>query len=170
MLDLNMVMQLALQRAQTQAQAQGVELQPALVPYPLLIQAEEESLHQMTMHLISNALQFTPSGGRVVLRTELDAMEYLARLCVEDNGPGIPPEVLPRLFDRLYQVGTGREGSGLGLELVRRVAETFGGSIKVTSPPGTGARFCVSFPCTGPRWRAPNAPNGAPGNRSGRFS
>jgi two-component system OmpR family sensor kinase len=74
-----------------------------------------------------------------------DGAQPSAWVCVSDRGPGIPPDVLPRLFER-YAAGPGSAGLGLGLYLARGIAEAHGGSLTVESRPGEGARFTVTLP------------------------
>jgi signal transduction histidine kinase len=104
-------------------------------------------------NLLTNALKATPPGGRVgvsIARAGPDAL-----IVVRDTGVGIRPEHLPYLFERLYRVAPGRErdddgGSGLGLSIVRRLAELLGGYVSVASEPGRGSAFTVRLPAAGP--------------------
>lgn len=104
-------------------------------------------------NLLSNALRHTPSGG--VVRVRLDSEGDQAILAVQDSGPGIPPEHLPRLFERFYRVPgqSPATGVGLGLSIVREIVSGHGGSIAATSPPGAGARFEIRLPMA-PRRKA----------------
>lgn len=111
-------------------------------------QADPDRLRQVFVNLLSNALHYTPPGGRVEVRAWQDAEEY--RVSVSDTGPGIAPEDLPQIFDRFYRAdksrtrGTG--GSGLGLAIVRSLVELHGGRVLVESTPGRGSRFTVTLP------------------------
>ena len=125
---------------------------------------DEMRVQQVVYNLVSNALKFTPSGGQVVIRAvELDSDPPQLELTVRDTGIGIPPEMLPHIFDRFYQVEgqVGRaehgrsasvrkafEGTGIGLALTRELVELMGGTIGVQSTPGKGTRFTVHLPIT----------------------
>jgi two-component system, OmpR family, sensor kinase len=96
---------------------------------------DEERILQIARALAGNALLHTPVGTRVVVHCE--ASGETARLLVEDDGPGIPPNEIRRVFDRFYRVEEGRaSGSGLGLAIARELAEQMGGSVHVSSRPG----------------------------------
>jgi two-component system OmpR family sensor kinase len=96
-------------------------------------------------NLLENALRHTPPGTRVTVSTR--AMpDGGARLTVSDNGPGIAPDLAPRLFERFVRGAGDRGGSfGLGLAIVAAVAETHDGGVAVEQAPGGGARFVVRF-------------------------
>lgn len=99
-------------------------------------------------NLLENAVKFSPPGGQVMVRTARNGSQ--ARLDVTDTGPGIPPEELPRIFDRFYRgraAGSPHtEGVGLGLAIARAVAEAHGGTIAAASQPGKGTTFTVRLP------------------------
>jgi two-component system, OmpR family, sensor kinase len=97
--------------------------------------ADEERVLQVGRALAGNALAHTPPGTRVLVRAGVE--DGRAVLAVEDDGPGIPPEHLGRIFDRFYRVEGGlASGSGLGLAIAREVAELMGGRVTVESRPG----------------------------------
>ena len=104
-------------------------------------------LNQMWSNLIDNAADAAGPGGRVELRTasEGDAVTVEVR----DDGPGIPPEVQPRIFDPFFTTKEVGKGTGLGLDIVRRVVDQHQGSIRVDSRPGC-TRFIVRLPLAGP--------------------
>ena len=108
---------------------------------------------QVLTNLLTNAARYTPGGGEIVLAAELvappEASGEPAQLVisVRDNGVGIDPEQLPRVFDMFYQVGQRQGGLGIGLALVRKLVELHGGSVSATSAgPGTGSTFTVRLP------------------------
>jgi signal transduction histidine kinase len=118
----------------------SIDAQPAVVP------GARDDLHRLTLNLIENATRHTPPGTHIRAATGID--NGTATLIVEDDGPGIPPELGPRVFDRFVR-GThaGSRGSGLGLAIVRAVAESHGGTVTLESPDaGTGARFVIAIP------------------------
>lgn len=103
-------------------------------------------LREATDNLIDNAVQYTPNGGRITVRSGVEGeSSYLE---VEDNGPGIAPEERRRVFDRFYRVpGSAGPGSGLGLAIVREIADLHNATIDVdTGANGVGLRIRISFP------------------------
>jgi signal transduction histidine kinase len=99
-------------------------------------------------NLVDNAIKYSPKGGCITIRIE----KRNGYLCVEvqDEGIGIDPDDLPRIFDRFYRGRRGDQqnvhGTGLGLALVKAAAEGHGGTVEVNSAPGQGARFCLRLP------------------------
>jgi signal transduction histidine kinase len=123
-------------------------------PAELIILADPERLRQALENLLGNALCHAPVGTEVLVeltsapQSESGAVGRRAVLMVADQGPGIPPEILPRLFERFAR-GPGSTGLGLGLYIVRRVAEAHDGTLTVESTPGRGARFRLVLPIAG---------------------
>ena len=114
---------------------------------PRHIVADEAKLRQVIVHLLGNAIKFTPAGGSIVLRVqsveEPDGMIRL-RAEVEDTGPGIASEDLPHLFETFYQAAARRQvagGIGLGLPISRQFVRLMGGDLTVSSRPGVGSTF-----------------------------
>lgn len=118
---------------------------------------DRDRLKQALLNLVANALQYSPAGGLVVVTLEHDAREV--RLEVRDRGPGIAPADLPHVFERFYRGDRAPRttGAGLGLAIVRWVAEAHGGSAVVASTLGYGATFTLRLPATEAA-RAPPAP------------
>jgi signal transduction histidine kinase len=110
--------------------------------------ADAKGLEELLSNLLGNAIRYSRSGGKVVLRVQ-KAGDVL-RLQVEDTGIGIPQEDLNRIFEEFYRSPNAREhttaGTGLGLAIVKAVVERHGGSISVDSTLGQGTRFTVDFP------------------------
>ena len=104
-------------------------------------------IEQVFINLLDNALKYTPTGGQVEISAsaELDTVFVTVR----DNGPGIPPQSLTRVFERFYRVdeGRGREegGNGLGLAIVKHIVQLHGGTVSVESTPGQGSAFTFSL-------------------------
>jgi signal transduction histidine kinase len=119
---------------------------------PVAIYADREKLRVVLDNLISNAVKFTPTGGRV--RVTLCKRGDEVELTVADSGVGIPPEELERVFERFYQVEshlTRRHGGmGLGLSIVKELVELHGGRVWAESDPDRGSRFVVVLPVTAP--------------------
>jgi two-component system OmpR family sensor kinase len=118
----------------------SIDAQPAVVP------GVKDDLHRLTLNLIENAARHTPPGTHIRASTAVE--NGAAILTVEDDGPGVPPELGKRVFDRFVRgAGTGTRGSGLGLAIVRAVAESHGGSVTLEQPEvGSGARFVIKIP------------------------
>ncbi len=118
----------------------SIDAQPAVVP------GVKDDLHRLTLNLIENAARHTPPGTHIRAATAVE--NGTAILTVEDDGPGIPPELRLRVFDRFVRgTQTGGRGSGLGLAIVRAVAESHGGAVTLEHPAGgSGARFVITIP------------------------
>ncbi len=135
------------ERMQLQARENGIQLSYE-VDDDLPLLGDADRLEQVVINLLSNALQFTPEGGKVILRAERIAEQ--AHLLVEDTGPGVPLEQRERIFERFYQVDSARSsrrGAGLGLSIVRQIVTSHGGTVRVEAVMGEkGARFIVTLP------------------------
>ncbi|SFE88210.1 His Kinase A (phospho-acceptor) domain-containing protein [Paenibacillus catalpae] len=118
------------------------------VESPILLQADEERLHQLLMVLMDNAVKYTPEGG--VIRVACHKLAHTVYLEVEDTGVGIPPEHLPHIFDRFYRGDKARTrqegGTGLGLAIAKWIVERHGGKIRIESKPAVGTRVLVTLP------------------------
>lgn len=141
----------AIELARPRAEEAAVMLEIELVsPGPCV--GDRDRLAQVLDNLISNALKFTPPGGCVSVRLRTD--DGRARIQVADTGVGIPPEDLPHLFDRFYRARNVAEqavpGLGLGLMIVRAIAEAHGGAVMVRSEVGRGTTFTVLLPLHAP--------------------
>ncbi len=101
-------------------------------------------LNQVFMNLLTNALQAVEGDGEIWVRTEQEGDEIL--ITIEDTGRGIPPDVLPRIFEPFYTTKDVGQGTGLGLSISHKVVEDHGGRIEVESTPGKGSRFSVHLP------------------------
>ena len=114
--------------------------------HPAIVEAAPDELHRLTINLVENALRHTPAGTQIRIWTA--ASDGQATLVVEDDGPGVPAELAPTLFERFVR-GTGDRGGsfGLGLAIVKAVAESHGGSVVLEpAEPSRGARFVVRLP------------------------
>jgi signal transduction histidine kinase len=116
---------------------------------PIVVSGARDDLHRMVLNLIENAVKHTPPGTHISVSTAVDDGE--AVLVVEDDGPGVPPELAGRAFERFVRAARdGGRGAGLGLSIVRAVAESHGGSVTLEHPPeSAGARFVVRLPVEG---------------------
>lgn len=111
----------------------------------VIVDGDPIRLRQIAANLLSNALKFTPEGGKV--RLELEKEGDRAVLRVSDTGVGIPPDELPHVFDRFFRGRHVRAGgSGIGLTVVRELVSAHGGEVDVSSEPGSGTTFTVRIP------------------------
>jgi signal transduction histidine kinase len=113
------------------------------------VQGDRDRLRQVLLNLVANALDNTPSGGKVTLA--LACVEGWARLTISDTGRGIPQEELPHIFERFYRIDAARKrnqhgGAGLGLSIAYWITRAHKGRIEVASEPGKGATFSVWLP------------------------
>ncbi|MCL4202771.1 MAG: cell wall metabolism sensor histidine kinase WalK [Pirellulaceae bacterium] len=135
------------------ASAKGLHLEIQLPDEPVLVRADENGLVTILDNLFANALQYTPSGGRVTIRIHGDASH--AVLEVEDTGVGISARDQQRVFERFYRVDKARSrdlgGTGLGLAIVKHLTQSFGGEIRLRSELGQGSTFSIRLPRQSPR-------------------
>jgi signal transduction histidine kinase len=141
----------AIQTAQPLAQAKQIEISEAFPPgaETLEISGDRNRLAQVLSNLLTNAVKFTPEGGRI--KIGLTENEGHVDVSVKDNGIGIKPDFLPRVFERFRQDVSGAGGNGgglgLGLAIVRQLVEMHGGSVSVKSEgQGKGSEFIVTLP------------------------
>ncbi len=127
----------------------GVRLLISSEPSPPSVMADGERILQVLANLVANALKFTPSGGEIAVRAEaLPGDPALVRFTVHDTGCGIPPEQLPRVFDRFWQArrGAKQRGTGLGLAISLGIVQAHGGTMDAESEAGRGSTFRFTLP------------------------
>lgn len=132
-------------RHERESAARRIRLNLEVVPGAEFVDADPDRLEQALQNLAANALRHTPDGGEIMLSAYPD--NGWLKLRVHDNGPGIPPEHLPLIFERFYKVDTARRasgGSGLGLSIVKAIVERHGGTI--TARNNGGAVFEIALP------------------------
>jgi two-component system sensor histidine kinase KdpD len=116
-----------------------------LAPGLPLVQMDFVLMQQVLMNLLLNAAVHTPPGTEVRVAASVQDKELL--ITVADNGPGVPPESLPHLFDKFYRAPKARAGgSGLGLSIVKGIVEAHGGRVQAENRPGGGAQFTIRLP------------------------
>ena len=127
---------------------------------PITVMGNEAHLYRLILNVVSNALQHTPPGGRVIIRlrqsirtTFTEGEKRQALITVQDTGIGIAPEDQSRIFDRFYRLNKARSrqtgGSGLGLSIALAIAKVHGGDIQVQSQVERGSVFTITLPCVG---------------------
>jgi len=134
------------------AEANGVEVSADLPDEDVPVFADRDKVRVLLDNLISNAVKFTPSGGRVQVLLRRSGEEVNVE--VIDTGVGIPPEALPCIFDRFYQaedtLTRRHSGMGLGLSIVKGLVDLHHGRVQVESVPNRGSRFAVTLPLRAP--------------------
>ncbi|MGE5115999.1 MAG: PAS domain S-box protein [Betaproteobacteria bacterium] len=162
-LDLGEVLRDALDELSASAARSGVRLSLE-VPAGITprVRGDRTRLRQVVTNLASNAIKYNRPGGLVAVR--LAPLDGRLRLSVADDGPGMTPQQLERLFqpfNRLGREGSQVEGTGIGLVITRSLVELMGGELSVRSEPGRGTEFVVDLPAAQPAWAAPAAPEPA---------
>jgi two-component system, OmpR family, sensor kinase len=116
----------------------------------VLVSGDPDRLKQVLVNLVGNAIQYTPTGGDIVL--SLSKSDNQAKLTISDTGPGIPAEDLPHVFERFYRGEKSRsrsldgKGFGLGLSIAYWIIKNHNGRIDVNSHEGRGTTFCIWLP------------------------
>ena len=131
----------------------GISLTSAVGAEPVIAELDRTLVQRAVGNLVSNAVAHTPPGGSVVLATNTEVASI--RIEVTDTGVGIPPEALPRVFDRFFRVDPSRSqasgGTGLGLAIVQGIMLLHGGKVEIASQPGQGTRVTLRMPVSGAR-------------------
>lgn len=138
--DLGILAHDAVESFRAQAESAGVSLDTAVDGEPLLLELDPPRLRQVIGNLLSNAIHHTPAGGSV--KVTVRSSRGQVALSVADTGEGIPPELVPHVFERFVK-GPSSTGSGLGLAIARDIVAAHGGSLEVSSNPGQGSTFVV---------------------------
>ena len=148
--DLSLVAASAAEKIQEKAAGRKIRVQCSICP-GLTVRGDAGSLDQVFVNLLENAAQYGNEGGQICLTVEQDGRTAVCR--VEDDGIGIAPEHLDKIWNRFYRVdevrGSENGNSGLGLSLVKWIVEAHQGTVSVESEPGRGSRFTVRLPLAG---------------------
>jgi signal transduction histidine kinase len=135
------------------AQEKGINLESKIETGLPLISADSDRIHQVLINLISNALKFTPAGGKIIVESKIqDKPPKSVFVSVTDTGPGIAKEDAGMIFQKFYQVRStvdkakGLKGTGLGLDIACGIVESHGGEISVESEIGKGSKFYFTLP------------------------
>lgn len=145
------IIQAAIDVVRPAAEAKSIKVETKFTSDVDTITCDTQRLQQMVWNLLTNAVKFTPDEGHIEIAFERDQNNVL--IGVKDTGHGISPDFLPHVFDRFRQADSSstraHHGLGLGLAIVRHLAELHGGRVSVTSDgPGTGAHFTITLPIT----------------------
>lgn len=140
------VLAAAVQSASPLIETRAHQLEVLVPPRPLLLEGDPTRLEQLFVNLLTNAAKYTEPGGQLRVSAEQAGRAIVVR--VQDNGKGIPPALLPHIFDLFAQVENGAGGGlGIGLSLVRGIVDLHGGRIEARSPGlGGGSEFVVHLP------------------------
>jgi heavy metal sensor kinase len=146
----------ALLRARSLALAKNITLIPA-IETDLPICADEGLLGRMLLNLLDNAIKYSPPGSTVTLTCRGEGTHYVLSVC--DNGPGIPTELQPRIFERFFRADKARSrgegetgGAGLGLSIARWIVEAHQGQLTLTRSDDSGSTFTASLPANNPNY------------------
>jgi signal transduction histidine kinase len=126
-----------------EAQMRGIQLIAEMVANPLHVLGDTERLGQVITNLLMNALNYTPEDGAVTV--SLTQADSHAIICVTDTGVGIAPTRIDQIFEPFVRISENRQGSGLGLSIAKEIVARHGGTIDVTSTPGQGSCFTLTF-------------------------
>ncbi|HWB20492.1 MAG TPA: ATP-binding protein, partial [Phycisphaerales bacterium] len=148
--DIKAVCLRAVSALEPQGREKNIDIISRLAAVDLCVEGDADMLYQVVINLISNAVKYTPEGGRITVAADSDNLTRSVLVTVSDTGLGIPPDSLPRLFDKFYRVENYKrvaKGTGLGLSLCKHIVETVHhGQIGVESTLGMGSRFWFSVP------------------------
>jgi signal transduction histidine kinase len=145
--DINEVVTDVIELAQTRATDAGVTLQWVPDPHMPMLTFDPDAMHRAVLNVVANAVDACEEveQGRVTVRTQFAADEHMLRILVEDNGAGIAPDDLTKIFS-VFESRKGSRGTGLGLPVSQKIMHEHEGDIVVESTPGQGSRFCLSMP------------------------
>ena len=148
--DLKATARRAIEALEGQAREKSIMLSVRTADVDCTVDGDADLLLEVVQNLVSNAIKYTPEGGRVMVGVDTDPLTRSVVASVTDTGLGIPPDAMPRLFDKFYRVENLRrhaKGTGLGLNLCKSIVEHLhGGQIGVESTVGRGSRFWFSVP------------------------
>ena len=152
-IDLLLVMHAAIDAIRPAAEAKEIDVRTHFDAPNLIVRADVERLQQVFWNLLANAVKFTPAHGTI--EVQLSQQDSLAEIRIEDSGPGVPPDFLPRIFERFSQAdgsSTRKHGGlGLGLAIVRHLVELHGGTVSASNrDENGGAVLTVSLPAMEP--------------------
>lgn len=144
--NLNQIVERSLRLVQHQFELAGVHVQPQLDPDLPDVQCDGAQIEQVLLALVMNAVDAMPQGGNLWLTTRCSGEDGTVRVVVRDDGAGIPPEILPRIFEPFLTTKETGRGVGLGLAISQSILERHNGTIEVQSEMGKGTTFTLTLP------------------------
>ncbi|MFP4416205.1 MAG: ATP-binding protein [Chitinivibrionales bacterium] len=138
--------QSALTLISSRAQKRGMNIENR-VEKDMEARADAQKVTQVLINILSNCLDFCKEGCHITIEAEKELDGRFVRLKVQDTGPGISPEVLPRVFDPFFTTKEVGKGTGLGLSICHKIMEECEGDIDIFSEPGTGTQVVIDIPC-----------------------
>jgi two-component system, NtrC family, sensor kinase len=156
--DLNAVVERAVRLVRHQLDLAGIELQRALGGNLPTVTCDAAHIEQVFLALMMNAVEAMPRGGKLLLRSRYRPSTGEVQLDVQDDGVGIPPEVLPHLFEPFFTTREHAHGLGLGLAISQGIIERHHGRIEAASQPGRGTTFTITLPVQAGAEQSPPAP------------
>jgi two-component system NtrC family sensor kinase len=166
--DLNRVIEQSLRLVQHQLDLAAIHVEEKPDPELRQVRCDGAQIEQVLLALIMNAIDAMPQGGNLWITTERAPDEKFARIIVRDDGAGIPPEILPRIFEPFLTTKETGRGVGLGLAISHSILERHNGTIEVQSQPGRGTTFTVNLPFDAEGVGAPVSPANETAFVSGR--
>jgi signal transduction histidine kinase len=134
-----------LMTVQALAEAKALQIDEKVSCKNLKVVCDRERVAQVFSNILSNAIKFTPTGGKVTI--ECDNRDGFVVIAISDTGPGIPHNELPYVFDRFWQAKRAKKaGAGLGLSIAKAIVQAHGGDVSVVSQPGVGTTFYFTLP------------------------
>ena len=159
--ELNAVVDRCVRLVQHQLEMNGIELQLDLAGDLPMVQCDAAQIEQVVLALVMNAIDAMPRGGNLWLRTRMLPLPGKVQIEVRDDGTGISPDILPRLFEPFLTTKESCHGVGLGLAVSRGIVERHSGTIEVQSELGKGTTFTVTLPVNAPQIVVVNQGEGA---------
>ncbi len=148
--DFAKVIREVIEMMQPQAKAKNIMLLERIGPLIYTAEADRDMMHQVILNLVSNAIKYTPEGGRATVSVETDDNSRSILVSIQDTGLGIPPEAMDKVFGKFFRIESYKrmaKGTGLGLNLVKHIVETVHhGQVGVFSEVGMGSRFWFTVP------------------------
>ena len=147
-LDLNLILANLAEKFRPLAAEHDLTIIVELPTIPLYLKGDPEAFTKIINNLLSNAIKFSVPGGKIIIILQKEASQI--KISIADQGIGVQPEEIPKIFERFYRIDPSRSrrtgGSGLGLSIVKELTEAMGGTVKVESRPEAGSIFTLTFP------------------------
>ncbi|MBQ4181319.1 MAG: ATP-binding protein, partial [Firmicutes bacterium] len=144
-----LLVNMVLMKVEMTAKQKGLTIRPLYDEEgDIRVNLDKDRMEQVVMNIITNAIKYTNEGGHIDVDIRQDKDQV--RVSVQDDGIGIPPESLPRIFERFYRVDKARSramgGTGLGLAITKEIVDSHGGSLEAESKPGEGTKITIVLP------------------------